>query len=41
MKIRTTLTLKNTFATAAVFGLCMLLVYFVSEHTRSRTFFMI
>lgn len=39
MKIRTALTLKNTCATAAVFLLCTLLVYLVSDHTRSRTFF--
>lgn len=39
MKIRTTLTLKNTCTTAAVFLLCMVLIYCLSEHTRSRTFF--
>ena len=39
MKIRTALTLKNTGATATVFLLCMLMIYFVSEHTRSTTFF--
>lgn len=39
MKIRTALTLKNTCATAAVFLLCTMLIYFVSEHTRSQTFF--
>ncbi len=39
MKIRTALTLKHTFVTAAVFLLCLVMVYFVSEHSRSRTFF--
>lgn len=39
MKIRTALTLKNTCVTAAIFLLCMLLIYLVSEHTRSNTFF--
>ena len=39
MKIRTALTLKNTLATAAVFLVCMLMIYVVSEHTRSQTFF--
>ena len=39
MKIRTALTLKNTCATAAVFLLCTILIYIVSEHTRSKTFF--
>lgn len=39
MKIRTRLTLRNTCATAAVFLLGMVLIYLVSEHTRSRTFF--
>ncbi len=39
MKIRTALTLKNTFVTATVFLLCMMMIYVVSEHTRSRTFF--
>lgn len=39
MKIRTALTLKNTCATAAVFLLCMVLIYVVSDHIRSRTFF--
>lgn len=39
MKIRTTLTLKNTCTTATVFLLCMVLIYCLSEHTRSRTFF--
>lgn len=39
MKIRTALTLKNTFVTAAVFLLCMVLIYLVSKHTRSQTFF--
>lgn len=37
--IRTVLTLKNTAATAAVFLLCLTVIYLVSEHTRDRTFF--
>lgn len=39
MKIRTALTLKNTCATATVFLICLTMIYLVSEHTRSRTFF--
>lgn len=39
MKIRTSLTLKNTAATAAVFFVCLTAIYLVSEHTRSTTFF--
>lgn len=39
MKIRTSLTLKTTVATAAVFLLCMVLIYVVSSHSRSRTFY--
>lgn len=39
MKIRTALTLKNTCATAAVFLACLTMIYIVSEHTRSKTFF--
>lgn len=39
MKIRTALTLKNTVATATVFLVCLMMVYFMSEHTRSQTFF--
>ena len=39
MKIRTALTLKNTTATAAVFLICMVMIYLVSEHSRSVTFF--
>ena len=39
MKIRTALTLKNTGVTAAIFLLCMLLIYLLSEQTRDRTFF--
>ena len=39
MKIRTTLTLKNTFVTAIVFLFCMSLIYLISERTRSQTFF--
>lgn len=39
MKIRTALTLKYTAVTAAVFLFCMILIYCVSEHTRSKSFF--
>lgn len=39
MKIRTALTLKNTCATAVVFLVCLVMIYWGSEHTRSRTFF--
>lgn len=39
MKIRTALTLKNTCVTAAIFLLCMISIYLVSEHTRDQTFF--
>lgn len=39
MKIRTALTLKNTGVTAAVFLLCLVLIYVLSEHARSQTFF--
>ena len=39
MKIRTTLTLKYTGVTATVFLICMILIYWVSERTRSNTFF--
>lgn len=39
MKIRTALALKYTSVTAAVFLLCMVLIYGISEHTRSETFF--
>ena len=39
MKIRTALTLKITCATAAVFLLCMILIYVVSEKNRSEAFF--
>lgn len=39
MKIRTALTLKNSFVTAAVFALCLSLVYVASERIRSNTFF--
>ena len=39
MKIRTALTLKNSLVTAAVFALCLSLVYVASEHIRSKTFF--
>lgn len=39
MKIRTALTFKYSGVTAGVFLLCMILIYCVSEHTRSKTFF--
>lgn len=39
MKIKTALTLKNTGVIAVVFLLCMTLIYLVSEHIRSNTFF--
>ena len=39
MKIRTSLTLQNTAATAAVFLICLTAIYLVSDHTRSKTFF--
>lgn len=39
MKIRTKLTLQNAAVTAAVFLLCMVMIYIASEHTRSKTFF--
>lgn len=39
MKIRTSLTLKNTCVTATIFLLCTILIYLVSEHTRDQTFF--
>ena len=39
MKIRTALTLKNTGVTATVFLLCMVMIYLVSDHTRSKTFY--
>ena len=39
MKIRTALTLKYTAVTATVFMLCMLLVYFAAERSRSKAFF--
>lgn len=39
MKIKTILTLKNTGVIAVVFLLCMSLIYLVSEHIRSNTFF--
>lgn len=39
MKIRTALTWKNTVVTATVFLLCMAMIYLVSDHTRSNTFF--
>ncbi len=39
MKIRTALTLKNTAVTATFFLVCMIMIYIVSEHTRSKTFY--
>lgn len=39
MKIRTALTLKNSLVTAAVFALCLSMVYVASERIRSNTFF--
>lgn len=39
MKIRTTLTIKNTLVTAVVFMLCLFLVYVTSSHNRSESFF--
>ena len=39
MKIKTALTLKNTGVIAVAFLLCMTLIYLVSEHIRSNTFF--
>lgn len=39
MKIRTLLTLQYTAVTAAVLALCLVLIYCVSEHNRSQTFF--
>lgn len=39
MKIKTRLTLQNTCVTATVFLVCLLSIYWVSERTRSKTFF--
>ncbi len=39
MKIRTKLTLQNTFVVAAVFLLCMVMIYLISEQVRSNSFF--
>lgn len=39
MKIKTKLTLQNTLVVAAVFLLCITLIYLISEQTRSRAFF--
>lgn len=39
MKIRTTLTFKYTAVTAALLLLCFAAIYYVSDRTRSRTFF--
>lgn len=38
MKIRTSLTLRNAVATAAVFLLCLSLIYVISQHNRVQTF---
>ncbi len=39
MKIGTSLTLKQILVTASVFLLCMITIYWFSEHIRSRSFF--
>lgn len=39
MKIKITLTIKNTLVTALVFLLCLSLVYVVSSHNRSKSFY--
>lgn len=39
MKIKTRLTLQNTFIIATVFLLCMVMIYLISEQNRSKTFF--
>lgn len=38
MKIKTSLTLRNALATAAVFLLCLTLIYVISDHNRTQTF---
>ncbi len=38
MTIKTKLTLKNTCVTAVIFLLCMVMIYFVSGHTRRSAF---
>ncbi|MDE7142729.1 MAG: HAMP domain-containing histidine kinase, partial [Muribaculaceae bacterium] len=38
MKIRTSLSLRNAAATAAVFLLCLSLIYVISQHNRMQTF---
>lgn len=38
MKIRTSLTLRNAVATAAVFLFCLSLIYVISRHNRSQIF---
>ena len=38
MKITTSLTLRNAAATAAVFILCLTLIYVISQHDRVQTF---
>ena len=39
MKIKTSLTIQYTCATAIVFLIFVVAVYFISEHSRSNTFF--
>ncbi len=39
MKIRTRLTLQNTFVVAAVFLLCMVMIYVISDYNRSYRFY--
>lgn len=39
MKIKTALTIKNTLVTALVFLLCLSMIYVVSSHNRSRSFY--
>ena len=38
MKIKASLTLRNAVATAAVFVLCLSLIYVISQHNRRQTF---
>lgn len=40
MKIRTKLTIQNTFVVATVFLLCMVMIYLISEQVRSNRFFL-
>ncbi len=39
MKIKTVLTIKTTLVTALVFVLCLSLIYIVSSHNRSKSFY--